>query len=231
VSQPVVELRDVVRRYPGNPPVESLREVTLRVEPGELLAVMGPSGSGKTTLLHIAGTLDRPTSGSVRIDGVDTSGMSDRQLSGFRATRLGFVFQQFYLLDGMSVLDNVAAGLLYRGIDIRERRRRAADALERVGLGHRLRQRPAQLSGGERQRTAVARAVVGRPRVVLADEPTGNLDSASGVAIVELLRDLHRDGTTVIVITHSPVVAGAMDRRVELMDGRVERDTAEPSRV
>jgi putative ABC transport system ATP-binding protein len=231
VSQPVIELRDVVRRYPGNPPVESLRAVTLRVEPGELLAVMGPSGSGKTTLLHIAGTLDRPTSGSVRIDGVDTSGMSDRQLSGFRATRLGFVFQQFYLLDGMSVLDNVAAGLLYRGIDARERRRRAAAALERVGLGHRLRHRPAQLSGGERQRTAIARAVVGRPRVVLADEPTGNLDSASGVAIVELLRDLHRDGTTVIVITHSPVVAGAMDRRVELMDGRVERDTAEPSHV
>ena len=229
MSQAVIELRDVVRRYPGVPPVESLREVTLRVEPGELLAVMGPSGSGKTTLLHIAGTLDRPTSGSVRIDGVDTSGMSDRQLSGFRATRLGFVFQQFYLLDGMSVLDNVAAGLLYRGIDVRERRRRAADALERVGLGHRLTHRPAQLSGGERQRTAIARAVVGRPRVVLADEPTGNLDSASGVAIVELLRDLHRDGTTVIVITHSPVVAGAMDRRVELMDGRVERDTGGPS--
>ena len=231
MSQAVIELRDVVRRYPGVPPVESLREVTLRVEPGELLAVMGPSGSGKTTLLHIAGTLDRPTSGSVRIDGVDTSGMSDRQLSGFRATRLGFVFQQFYLLDGMSVLDNVAAGLLYRGIDVRERRRRAATALERVGLGHRLTHRPAQLSGGERQRAAIARAVVGRPRVVLADEPTGNLDSASGVAIVELLRDLNRDSTTVIVITHSPVVAGAMDRRVELMDGRVERDTGEPSRA
>ncbi len=201
MSQAVIELRDVVRRYPGDPPVESLREVSLRVEPGELLAVMGPSGSGKTTLLHIAGTLDRPTSGTVRIDGVDTSGMSDRQLSGFRATRLGFVFQQFFLLDGMSVLDNVAAGLL------------------------------SQLSGGERQRTAIARAVVGRPKVVLADEPTGNLDSASGIAIVELLRDLHRDGTTVIVITHSPVVAGAMDRRVELMDGRVERDTGEPSRA
>jgi putative ABC transport system ATP-binding protein len=231
VSQAVIELRDVVRRYPGDPPVESLREVTLRVEPGELLAVMGPSGSGKTTLLHIAGTLDRPTSGSVRIDGVDTSGMSDRQLSGFRATRLGFVFQQFFLLDGMSVLDNVAAGLLYRGIDVRERRRHAAEALERVGLAQRLMHRPAQLSGGERQRTAIARAVVGRPKVVLADEPTGNLDSASGVAIVELLRDLHRDGTTVIVITHSPVVAGAMDRRVELLDGRVERDTREPWHV
>src|SRR5207302_2375096 len=193
VSQPVIELRDVVRRYPGVPPVESLREVTLRVEPGELLAVMGPSGSGKTTLLHIAGTLDRPTSGSVRIDGVDTSGMSDRQLSGFRATRLGFVFQQFYLLDGMSVLDNVAAGLLYRGIDVRERRRRAATALELVGLGHRLMHRPAQLSGGERQRTAIARAVVGRPRVVLADAPTGNLGSASGGGLVELLRALNRD--------------------------------------
>ena len=229
MSKAVIELRDVVRRYPGDPPVESLREVTLRVEPGELLAVMGPSGSGKTTLLHIAGTLDRPSSGSVRIDCVDTSSMNDGQLSGFRATRLGFVFQQFYLIEGMTVLDNVAAGLLYRGVDGRQRRRQAAVALERVGLGHRLVHRPAQLSGGERQRTAIARAVVGRPKVVLADEPTGNLDSASGIAIVELLRDLQRDGTTVIVITHSPVVAGAMDRRVELMDGRVERDTGGPS--
>lgn len=225
MNEPVVELRDIVRRYPGEPPVESLRGVSFRVEPGELLAVMGPSGSGKTTLLHIVGTLERPTAGTVRLAGVDVSEMSDRQLSGFRATRLGFVFQQFHLLDGMSVLDNVAAGLLYRGIDVRRRRSLAALALERVGLGHRLSHRPAQLSGGERQRTAIARAVAGRPAVVLADEPTGNLDSAAGIAIVDLLRDLNRDGTTVIVVTHSPQVAGAMHRRVEIEDGQVTRDS------
>ena len=231
MSQPAIELREVSRRYPGSPPVDSLRGVTLRVEPGELLAVMGPSGSGKSTLLHVVGTLDRPTQGTVRIAGVDTSGMSDRSLSGFRATRLGFVFQQFYLLDGMSVLDNVAAGLIYRGVDGRSRRRFAIQALERVGLGHRLHHRPAQLSGGEQQRAAIARAVVGRPPIVLADEPTGNLDSASGAAIVELLRDLNAGGTTVVVITHSPAVAGAMHRRVELMDGRIESDSEESSGV
>lgn len=223
--EPVVELHDVVRRYPGEPPVESLRGISLRVESGELLAVMGPSGSGKTTLLHIVGTLDRPTTGRVCIAGVDTSGMSDRQLSGFRATRLGFVFQQFYLLDGISVLDNVAGGLLYRGIDAVTRRRLAAQALERVGLSHRLGHRPAQLSGGERQRTAIARAVAGRPAVILADEPTGNLDSASGAAVVDVLKDLNRDGTTVIVITHSPEVSAAMHRRVEIRDGRIQRDS------
>jgi len=225
MSKPMIELREVSRRYPGSPPVGSLRGVTIRVDAGELLAVMGPSGSGKSTLLHIIGTLDRPTNGTVRIDGIDTSGMSDRQLSGFRATRLGFVFQQFYLLDGMSVLDNVAAGLIYRGVDGHSRRRFARQALERVGLGHRLQHRPAQLSGGERQRTAIARAVVGRPPIVLADEPTGNLDSASGAAIVQLLKDLNTDGTTVVVITHSPQVAGSMGRRVELKDGSIESDS------
>jgi putative ABC transport system ATP-binding protein len=225
VSEPTVELRDVVRRYPGEPPVDSLRGVSLRIEPGELLAVVGPSGSGKTTLLHIVGTLDRPTSGAVRIAGADITGMSDRQISGFRATKLGFVFQQFFLIDGMSVLDNVAAGLLYRGIDARTRRRMAAATLERVGLGHRLKHRPAQLSGGERQRTAIARSIVGRPALVLADEPTGNLDSASGAEIIGLLKDLNRDGTTIAVVTHNHELAAAMGRRIELKDGRIERDS------
>ena len=222
---PAVELRGVVRRHPGEPPVEALRGVSLRIEAGELLAVVGPSGSGKTTLLHIVGTLDRPTSGTLRIAGVDTTGMSDRQISGFRAARLGFVFQQFFLIDGMSVLDNVAAGLLYRGIDARTRRRLAAQALERVGLGHRMTHRPAQLSGGERQRTAIARSVVGRPAIVLADEPTGNLDSASGAEVIKLLKDLNRDGTTIAVVTHNAELAAAMHRRVELKDGRIEKDT------
>ncbi len=226
MSEAAVELRDVVRRHPG--PVESLRGVSLRIEPGELLAVVGPSGSGKTTLLHIVGTLDRPTSGLVRIAGVDTTHMTDRQISGFRSARLGFVFQQFFLIEGMSVLENVAAGLLYRGIDARTRRRLAAITLERVGLGHRLRHRPAQLSGGERQRTAIARSLVGRPALVLADEPTGNLDSTAGAEIIALLRDLNRDGTTIAVVTHNHELAAAMHRRIELKDGRIEKDTGAP---
>ena len=226
MSAPVVELRDVTKRYPGSPPVDSLRHVNLRVDAGELVAILGPSGSGKTTLLHIVGTLDRPTSGTVRLAGVETAAMSDSRLAGFRAMRLGFVFQQFFLLDGMSVLENVAGGLLYRGVDPKTRRRLAVESLERVGLRHRLAHRPGQLSGGERQRTAIARAVVGRPALVLADEPTGNLDSAAGAGIIALLEDLNRDGTTIIVITHNHEVAAAMHRRVELRDGLVESDSA-----
>jgi putative ABC transport system ATP-binding protein len=225
MSEAMVELRDIVRRYPGEPPVESLRGVSLRIDAGELLAVVGPSGSGKTTLLHVVGTLDRPTSGEVRIAGVDTTNMSDAQISGFRAARLGFVFQQFFLIDGMNVLDNVAMGLLYRGIDARTRRRLAAATLDRVGLGHRLTHRPSQLSGGERQRTAIARSVVGRPALVLADEPTGNLDSASGAEIIDLLKSLNDEGTTIAVVTHNAELASAMHRRVELRDGRIEKDT------
>jgi putative ABC transport system ATP-binding protein len=222
---PVLELFDVVKEYPGDPPVVALGGVDLRIDQGELVAIVGPSGSGKTTLLHVMGTLERPTRGAVRIAGEDTSAMSDKQLSGLRARRLGFVFQQFFLLDGLSVLDNVAEGLLYRGGRVADRRRIAKVAIERVGLGHRLSHRPNQLSGGEQQRTASARALAGRPALVMADEPTGNLDSATGASILELLRELHREGRTIVVITHDPEVAAAMERRVEIRDGRIIRDT------
>jgi putative ABC transport system ATP-binding protein len=222
---PVLELVDVVKEYPGDPPVLALAGVDLAVWPGELLAIVGPSGSGKSTLLHIMGTLERPTSGVVRVAGADTSAMSDRNLSGLRARRLGFVFQQFFLLEAQSVLDNVADGLLYRGGKASQRRQLATEALMRVGLGHRLRHRPNQLSGGERQRTAIARAVAGRPDLVMADEPTGNLDSVTGASILELLRELNAEGTTIAVITHDLDVARSLDRRIELRDGHVIRDT------
>jgi putative ABC transport system ATP-binding protein len=225
-ATPVLELVDVVKEYPGDPPVVALAGVNLRVDPGELVAIVGPSGSGKSTLLHIMGTLERPTAGAVRIAGEDTSTMSDKQLSGLRTRRLGFVFQQFFLLDGTSVLDNVADGLLYRGGRVVERRRLASTAIERVGLIHRVGHRPNQLSGGEQQRTAIARALAGRPALVMADEPTGNLDTATGASILELLRELHHEGTTIVVITHDHEVAAAMDRRIEIRDGRIVHDSA-----
>ena len=224
-ATPVLELVDVVKRYPGDPPVEVLRGVSVQIRSGELVAILGPSGSGKSTLLHIIGTLDRPTSGVVKVAGHDVTRLSDRQLSGLRARHLGFVFQQFFLLDGMTALDNVANGLLYSGVPLAKRRSRAAEALERVGLSHRLRHQPAQLSGGEQQRVAIARALVAEPSVVLADEPTGNLDSPSGASVIALLSALHRDhGTTICVITHDRDVAAALPRRVEIRDGRIERD-------
>jgi putative ABC transport system ATP-binding protein len=223
-SEAVLELEGVVKRYPGEPPVEALRGVSLSVREGEILAIVGQSGSGKSTLLHVMGTLDRPTSGSVVVAGDDVARLGDRELSGLRAQRIGFVFQQFFLLEGVDVIENVANGLLYRGVPAGKRRRLATEVLEGVGLGHRLGHRPAQLSGGERQRVAIARALVGRPAVVLADEPTGNLDSTTGQEILELLRELNRGGATIVVITHNQEIAGRMPRRVEIRDGLIVHD-------
>jgi putative ABC transport system ATP-binding protein len=226
MSDAVLELEDVTKTYGRDPGVTALAGVSFRVDSGELLAIVGPSGSGKSTLLHLMGTLDRPTSGAVRITGLDIADLSDREVSALRARRIGFVFQQFFLAEHATALENVADGLLYAGVPAEERRAEAADVLAAVGLGDRLKARPTQLSGGERQRVAIARALVGRPAIVLADEPTGNLDSSTGASILALLQELHESGATIAVITHDRDLASRLPRRVEMLDGRIVTDSA-----
>jgi putative ABC transport system ATP-binding protein len=220
-----LELIGVFKEHAGSPPVAALRSVTVTVRTGEFTAIVGPSGSGKSTMLAIAGTLERPTAGSVRVAGLVANGLSDRALSGVRAGRIGFVFQQFFLIPTLTALDNVATGLLYRGIPTAQRRRAAANALAEVGLSDRAGHRPAELSGGECQRVAIARALAGRPAIILADEPTGSLDSAASAGILTLLAELNRRGATILVVTHNPEIAGAASRVIRLRDGRIEHDS------
>jgi putative ABC transport system ATP-binding protein len=229
--RPILEVEAVTKVYPSKPPVAALRGVSFTVTPGELVAIVGPSGSGKTTLLHLMGSLDRPSSGHIRITGLDVGSLSDRDLATLRATRIGFVFQQFFLAEHQTVLDNVADGLFYAGVGLAERRTKALDALELVGLAERPLARPTQLSGGQRQRVAIARALVGQPAIVLADEPTGNLDQATGQSILTLFDDLHHCGATIAVITHDRAIAERMPRRIEMLDGRILADTRQSARI
>ncbi|MFJ4622421.1 ABC transporter ATP-binding protein [Streptomyces sp. NPDC088812] len=227
-GEPVMQLSEVTKVYPGATPVVALNKATFTIHRGELVAIVGPSGSGKSTLLQVMGSLDRPSSGTVRIVGQNVADMPDRALAVMRATRIGFVFQQFFLAQHATALENVADGLLYSGVRHKDRMKAAARALERVGLGHRIDHRPTQLSGGERQRVAIARALAGNPAIVLADEPTGNLDSVNGAAIFKLIKELNTEGATIVVITHDRGLATQLPRRIEVLDGRIVSDISEP---